>query len=283
MGTRFNRKATPAGWEAVDEWGQWLKAQGLRTETIRVKRQHLMRFARCNSGLKPHQLTVELVLSWAAQQDWKPETRHHVYGTFSQFMTWERKRKRRQDDRPVVFPTVRRPRTLARPVPDEVIDELLHHTDARIALAARLAAHAGLRRSEIALVHTNDLIDDGLKRSLLVHGKGGVERLVPLSERLEAAIRSYQQQQGITTGWLFPGAISGHISSTWLGKLLNGQLPRPWTLHGLRHRFATAVYAATHDIIVVQQLLGHASVATTQRYLAFTDEQLRAAIELADH
>lgn len=281
MATRFNRKAVPTGWEVVDEWVQCLMARGLRHETIRVKRQHLMRFARCNSGLTPHQLTVELVLNWAAQQDWKPETRHHVYGTFGQFMTWER--KRRKDRRPVDFPTVRRPRTLARPVPDDVIDELLHHADARIALAARLAAHAGLRRGEIALIHTNDFIDGETGRSLLVHGKGGVERLVPLSDRLDTAIRTYQQHQNITEGWLFPGSISGHVSSTWLGKLLNGQLPRPWTLHGLRHRFATAVYAATKDIIVVQQLMGHASVATTQRYLAFTPEALRNAVNISDH
>ena len=65
--------------------------------------------------------------------------------------------------------------------------------------------------------------------------------------------------------------------------MVNDQLPKPWTLHGLRHRFATAVYRATRDIIVVQQLLGHASVATTQRYLAFTDDSLRAAVNLADH
>jgi len=64
--------------------------------------------------------------------------------------------------------------------------------------------------------------------------------------------------------------------------LVNAELPKPWTLHGLRHRFATAIYQKTKDLIVVQQLLGHASVATTQRYLAFTSDSLRAAVNAAD-
>lgn len=280
MGIRYNRKHTPPRWELVDEWALWLKARGLRPETIRVKRQHLMQFARANQHLQPHDLTVEVVLGWASTRDWRPETRHHFYGSFIQFMTWER--KRRNDPRPVEFPLVRRPRTLARPVPDHIIDTLTVHPDARVTLAARLAAFAGLRRGEIPQVQVNDFIDEPDGRTLLVHGKGGVERLVPISTHLDTAIRHYQAAKGITAGWLFPGLIDGHISATWLGKLVNTELPKPWTLHGLRHRFATAIYQKTKDLIVVQQLLGHASVATTQRYLAFTSDSLRAAVNAAD-
>ncbi|MDO5066372.1 MAG: tyrosine-type recombinase/integrase [Propionibacteriaceae bacterium] len=279
MGIRYNRKQTPPGWELVDEWVLWLRARGLRAETIRVKRQHLMQFARANRRLQPHTLTVEAVLSWASGRQWRPETRHHFYGNLTQFMTWER--KRRGDTRPVEFPLVRRPRTLARPVPDHLLDELVQHPDPRVTMAVRLAAFAGLRRGEIPLVQLSDLIEEPEGRTLLVHGKGGVERLVPVAEHLDAAIRHYQETQGITR-WLFPGLIGGHISATWIGKLVNSELPKPWTLHGLRHRFATTVYQQTKDLIVVQQLLGHASVATTQRYLAFTPDALRAAVNAAD-
>ena len=279
MGIRYNRKQTPPGWELVDEWILWLRARGLRTETIRVKRQHLMQFARANQQLRPQGLTVEVVLDWASNRQWRPETRHHFYGSFTQFMTWER--GRRDDRRPVEFPVVRRPRTLARPVPDQVLDALVRHRDPRITMASRLAAFAGLRRGEIPLVQLSDLIDEPDGRTLLVHCKGGVERLVPVADHLDAAIRQYTREQGITR-WLFPGLIEGHISSTWIGKLVNSELPKPWTLHGLRHRFATTVYQQTKDLIVVQQLLGHASVATTQRYLAFTPDALRAAVNAAD-
>lgn len=280
MGTRFNAKPVPPGWECIDRWTTWLQAHGLRPATIRVKRQHVMYLARCNPHLRPDDLTVDVVLNWAAKQPWKPETRHGSYGSYASFMTWWRREQGKHET--VEFPIVRRPRTLARPVPDALIEGLVSCADDRVALAVRLAAFAGLRRGEIPLVHTTDLIDEDSGRTLLIHGKGGVERLVPVSNRLDSAIRAYRKKHHIEWGWLFPGAINGHISATWIGKLVNSQLPRPWTLHGLRHRFATSVYAATKDIIVVQQLMGHASVATTQRYLAFTSDALRAAVNAAD-
>ncbi len=274
---RYNIKPTPLGWEEpVEHWAAWLKAQGLRPSTIRVKKNHIVFFARCNPDLQPCGLTVETMLDWAATKDWKPETRHANYGSFASFLTWLRGEK-------AVFPTVRRPRGLSRPVPDEVIEDFLHGPDARACLAIRLAAYAGLRRCEIPLTNTADLIDGIGGRSILVHGKGGHERIVPLSQRLDAAIRRYQVIHGIEQGWLFPGSTHGHLGADRIGKLINSQLPKPWTLHGLRHRFATTVYQKTRDLIVVQQLLGHASVATTQRYLAFTSEELRAAVNAADN
>lgn len=247
-----------------------MRAEGLRPATIYSRMRHVMSCARA-TGLLPHQMTVDAVLAWAASKSWRPETRHATYTSLARFLSW-------LHGTAVQLPTVRRPRTLARPVPDEIIEAIITGPDDRVGLAARFAAYAGLRRAEIAVVHTSDIANS----SILVHGKGGHERIVPLSTRLAASITRYQERHHIT-GWFFPGGTDGHIGVDRIGKLVNSQLPRPWTLHGLRHRFAGAVYAATKDIIVVQQLLGHASVATTQRYLAFTDEQLRAAVDLADH
>ena len=278
---RYNAKPTPAAWQdPVDRWTTWLLARGLRPATIRCKRHHIVYFARRNPHILPDDLTVDVMLTWAATQKWQPETRHAAYGSYSSFLTW----LRRDQGNPEIieFPTVRRPRALARPVPETIFEALISCADDRVALAVRLAAYAGMRRGEIPLLHTNDLISEDSGRTILVHGKGGHERLVPVSDRLDAAIRLYQEAHGIDQGWLFPGETSGHLGADRIGKLVNSQLPRPWTLHGLRHRFATAVYAATRDIIVVQQLMGHASVATTQRYLAFTSDSLRAAVNAAD-
>lgn len=151
--------------------------------------------------------------------------------------------------------------------------------DPRIALGSQLAAEAGLRRTEIAPVSTDDLIDDLLGRSIIVHGKGGKTRIVPLPESLDHALTIHVRDHS-GEGWLFPGAVDGHISPTWIGKLINEALPKPWSLHCLRHRFATRLYQGTHDLVVVQQLLGHASVSTTQRYLALPSETLRHAVNL---
>ena len=280
MGTLYNRKPAPDAWHClIESWLGSLRARGQRVATVETKRRHIAYLARSNPGLRPEDLTVEYALAWSATQDWMPETRHGYYGSFKSFLVWLNQTT--GQSRLTEMPRVRRPRTKARPVPERVLQTVLTSHDPRISLGSRLAASAGLRRSEIIVVHLDDFREDLLGRSLLVHGKGGTDRLVPLADGLDAAIRNYVAAHHIT-GYLFPGECDGHIGSNWLGNLINQQLPRPWNLHGLRHRFATTIYQHTHDIIVVQQLLGHESVATTQRYLAYNVEQLRRAVNLAD-
>lgn len=69
-------------------------------------------------------------------------------------------------------------------------------------------------------------------------------------------------------------------ASARLRKLINvnGSLPKPWSLHCLRHWLATSIYQATQDIVIVQQLLGHENVSTTQRYVAIANDSLREAV-----
>lgn len=73
--------------------------------------------------------------------------------------------------------------------------------------------------------------------------------------------------------------VSRNAVSNWIndrvGELAAEALPAPWTLHTLRHRFASRAYDATGDLVTVSRLLGHASVATTQRYVATGRARLR--------
>jgi integrase/recombinase XerC len=55
-------------------------------------------------------------------------------------------------------------------------------------------------------------------------------------------------------------------------------LPNGWTLHTLRHRFATRAYRGSRNLRAVQVLMGHSSIATTERYLACDDNEIRAAM-----
>ncbi len=263
----------------IESWLGSLRARGQRYATVETNRRHLNYFARSNPRLQPEDLTVGYALAWSATQNWMPETGHGYYGSFKSFLVWMNQTT--GQNRGVEMPRVRRPRTKARPVPERVLQSVLTSHDPRISLGSRLAASAGLRRSEIIVVHVDDFQEDLLGRSLLVHGKGGTDRFVPLADGLNAAIRDYVASHHIT-GYLFHGECDGHIGSNWLGKLINQQLPRRWNLRGLRHGFASTIYQQTHDAIVVQQLLGHESVATTQRYLAYNAEQLRCAGNLAD-
>jgi integrase/recombinase XerC len=114
----------------------------------------------------------------------------------------------------------------------------------------------------------------------MVHGKGGKQRIVPISDDLAEAIR--QGAAGHTPGssshcWLFPDGCGGHLSPQWVGELVKQALPDGYTMHSLRHRFASRAYRGTRNLRAVQTLLGHASIATTERYTAVDDDEARAA------
>jgi site-specific recombinase XerD len=112
---------------------------------------------------------------------------------------------------------------------------------------------------------------------LRVIGKGGHERTVPISDELAAELVA------VPGPYVFPAVdrwgnvIGPHITPHQLGKLIAAALPDNWTVHTLRHRFATKAYQATGDIRAVQELLGHASPVTTAIYTQVANESLRRA------
>jgi len=110
--------------------------------------------------------------------------------------------------------------------------------------------------------------------SVLVHGKGGKTRLVPL---LPIVTRLLEPR----TGWAFPSPGGGHITPGHVTRLLSRALPAGWTGHTLRHRMATAAYAGTRDLLAVGALLGHSRPETTQRYVRLPDDALLAAVTSA--
>jgi integrase len=146
-------------------------------------------------------------------------------------------------------------------------------------MMVRLATELGMRRAEVAQVHARDLVEDLDGWSLVVHGKGARDRLMPMPAALAAAVRTYASEQG---GWLFPGRNDGHLSPRWVGKLVGRAMPEGWTMHKLRHRAAVRVHeAGGRDLAVTQDFLGHASPATTRVYLPRDDARLREAVEAA--
>ncbi|HEU5223919.1 MAG TPA: tyrosine-type recombinase/integrase [Candidatus Lumbricidophila sp.] len=148
----------------------------------------------------------------------------------------------------------------------------MRRADDRTRLVMRLAHDAGLRRTEIALIHSDDLSQDFIGWTLLVHGKGGKRRTVPLTPRLALELRAHGH------GWVFPGEIDGHLSPRRVGELAVAVLDAPWTLHTLRHSFATRTHNLDGDTLTVQRLMGHASPATTVRYVVLDDERLRGTV-----
>ncbi|WP_185981543.1 tyrosine-type recombinase/integrase [Skermania sp. ID1734] len=147
--------------------------------------------------------------------------------------------------------------------------------DLRVALMLRFANDLGLRRGEVAQIHTkNDLVHDIAGPSLLVHGKGARNRVLPLPDDLAEALSA------APAGYLFPSPAGGHLSAHWVGTLVARALADGTTMHQLRHLCATEVHEETRDLRLVQTLLGHASIATTQRYVASDDTKMREAIRV---
>ena len=140
-------------------------------------------------------------------------------------------------------------------------------------LMLRLAAECGLRRAEVAQVHSRDVVEDLGGWSLVVHGKGSRERVVPLPVSVGVELRA------LGRGYAFPGDDHGHLSPRWVGTLISRLLPEGYTMHSLRHRFATRAYAVDRDVFTVQELLGHASPATTRVYVQLPNDSKRRLVD----
>lgn len=207
---------------------------------------------------------------------WSPETRHSYYTSFGLFFAHVTRSRDDAENPAAALPSVRRPPTLPRPAPDPIVNSAVVEAAPRTALILALAAELGLRAHEVAKVHKDDIHHDLFGLALTVRGKGGKDRTIPLSTGLGTRILA--ACRATPSGFAFPGQIDGHLSARWVSKLASHVLPKPWTLHTLRHRFATVAYAAERDLVAVQQLMGHASVATTQRYAAAPTQALRNAV-----
>ena len=167
--------------------------------------------------------------------------------------------------------TAKQPNTLIK-LRDRAILELLFST--------------GLRVSELARLKINDI---NLKKSeFTVRGKGNKLRLVFLSEEAKSALKKYLEARQDTEPFLFisHGKINQASSSQYgltprsIERLvekyaLAAGITKQITPHTLRHSFATDLLINGADIRSVQQLLGHASITTTQVYTHVTDQQLR--------
>lgn len=276
MGNRATQ--LPGQWEdAINGWSVWLRVAGRREGTIKLRRDHVRSIARRSRTNSPSELTINTIVGLCSAQKWSNEHRKGVRASLISFYQWAILNGVCESNPAALLPPVSPPTPRPRPAPDDVWNELLAAAGPRERLMARLAGEAGLRRAEVAVCHSNDLLHDSNGWSLLVHGKGGRQRVVPLMPDLATEIRNYCTRHG----YLFPGQIDGHISPGWVGTVISSLMPDGWTMHKLRHRYATRGYAGTRDIRAVQEALGHASVATTQRYTAVSTREVRSVTEAA--
>lgn len=264
--------------KTLNAWEIPLVARGLSERTIETRIRHLRQFSR-EIRLLPEEIELTHLLIWAASKNWTPETRHAYYTSIRLFFRWYSETYATSNPAKAL-PSVRRPQTMPRPTPENVFLTAIQTADELTQLILFLGACSGLRAKEISEVHGQNIVNDLQGYSLIIKGKGGRERQVPLPMWLAHLLIRTCAYNG---GYAFPGQINGHMSSAHISKLANSILETPWTLHTLRHRFATLAYSAERDLLTVQKLLGHASVSTTQRYAKPPENSLRKAITAADY
>lgn len=266
-----NKISAPVPWrESINGWTDTLKAAGLSAQTIKSRRYKMVHLAALLMPSGPEDVTTEQIVQVFARQQWKPETRKAYRNTISSFFRWLRKSGHRADDPSQDVPRVKKPHAHPRPCPDRYIKAALEKATESEKLMIRLGAECGLRRGEIARVHSDDVVPDNVGRSLKVRGKGDKQRIVPMPDDLADMVMAAH-------GYLFHGRFGGHVEESYVGDHISRLLPNGYGAHTLRHRFATAAYAATHDLFVVAELLGHESVETTEHYVAMPDGRLREA------
>jgi integrase/recombinase XerD len=128
---------------------------------------------------------------------------------------------------------------------------------------------------------------------LIVRGKGSKERMVPVGEAAQAALRLYLDmrprflpKKKKSSPWLFPSSgSSGHLTRDGFAKMLKeiavaaGVSPSRVSPHVLRHSFATHLLSNGADLRTLQQLLGHSDISTTQIYTHVLDERLKKLVQ----
>jgi integrase/recombinase XerD len=141
--------------------------------------------------------------------------------------------------------------------------------DLRLLALVELLYGSGLRATELVSLDVRAISPD--RPYAILKGKGGRERLVPVSDRARAAVTAWKAARGDSPGYLFPSGTK-HLSRVRLFQLLRtlaadaGIPPDRMSPHVLRHAFATHLLEGGADLRALQTMLGHADIATTEIY-----------------
>lgn len=261
----------------LDDWKIWQVAQRLSRRTI-DERIRVIRLLHTETGIQPATIEAIDIVEWIADHDeWADSTAATYTSYLSAWFTWLQIVDRRLDNPMVKVGTPRVPEREPRPISDADVVKLLQ---ARMWTSTRrmilLALLAGLRVHEIAQIRGEDV--DFTTRLLWVRGKGKRLKSIPMHPMLVELASEMP-----AAGWWFPmrGHEGEHILSKSVSDIIGRTMRRAGvrgTPHCLRHWYASTMLANGVDIRVVQDLLRHKSLATTQIYTKVPDGQRVDAI-----
>lgn len=250
-----------------------LTARRRSPETIRIRMVYLRQLEQVHPNLltvTPEQLEAFI----HAHSQWKPETVNAAVTSIRVFYQWAHRHghiDRLPTDLLELAYVPRRVKVLA---DDDKVRGALTTAELHEQAMIRLGREAGLRRTEIASLHTSHRDGSWLN----VTGKGGRLRRLHVSGDLLATLLALEQAQG--DGFYFPGVTIPHVRPE---KVYNTVLRLTGTsTHALRRRAGTSVYRNTGgDIRLTQEFLGHSSPSITAVYIDINDHDLVRASSAA--
>ena len=266
---------------------QWTLSMGARSWSERTvnERVILVRRVAREAGVDPDLLTLDHVLAFLATR-FDASTRQTYFVNLASWFRWLHEAGHIEANPMAGVPIPRAPRTRPQPLTTAHVELAIASANRRRTRAMiLLAAYQGLRASEVARVHGSDI--DLVGQRLHVLGKGGLRAVLPLSPVVAKLAAEMPK------GWWFPqhvanktGEAGGHILGRSVSTIVSGSLARAGirgTAHSLRHWFATELLRQGVDLRVIQELMRHASIATTERYLHVSaDQQMDGIILLPD-
>jgi site-specific recombinase XerD len=223
------------------------------------------------------------------RQDLSPASRRNEFQAVRQFLNWCVEERLIRVNPMAAMKAPKVPRSVPRAMPERDVMYLLDALpDARARAVVALMLRMGLRRGEVVALQTGDW--DEQAETLTVVGKGGHTRVLPVPRDVAYDLRTYLAEHGSTAGYLIRREDGrGGISNSRIGQLIRAWMEHAGVksragdgraAHSLRHTMATNVVAHEPDLRVVQQILGHQSLTSTQVYLKHAElPRLRAAME----
>jgi integrase/recombinase XerD len=214
-------------------------------------------------------LLARLGSSWQAQARATVARKSAALRRFFAFLEAE---KLRSDDPSSALPRVGSARRLPRTLDHAAIAQLFEAIpagDLRLAALMSLLYGSGLRATEVVSLDVRAIAPD--RPFTIVKGKGGRERLVPVSDRARLAVAAWTTVRPQGSNWLFPSG-KAHLSRVRLFQMLKALAAQAGiptdrvSPHVLRHAFATHLLEGGADLRALQTMLGHADIATTEIY-----------------
>jgi len=224
-------------------------------------------------------ISRDVVEEWLTTAlDVEEGTRRNYIGHLHQFFLFVADRTGRSELPTEKIRRPRQPRRLPHPIRDEHLRLAVDRApNPEMRCWLLLAAYGGLRCQEIAGVDVDHVRED-TGFLLIKRGKGREERQIAMHPAVLRALRDLPMPPSGPLFCMTDGRrVTPHVVSQRINRHLD-HLGVPSTAHALRHWFGTNLLRSTHDLRIVQDALGHSSVATTQIYTAFDQERQTEAV-----